>query len=117
MAKSLLEKLKQERLVLNWRKRQTTRAMVFTTVQEILDKLPRMYTPELYEQKCELVYQHFYESYPRQRQSIYSQLLAGLIRLRLVARRLFSPPYADTGSYIPRSTYGPLWDRPNLACS
>ena len=72
VAKSLLEKLKQEKLVLDWRKQQTTRAMVLTTVKDILDQLPRKYTPELYEQKCDLVYQHFYESYMGQGQSVYS---------------------------------------------
>jgi type I restriction enzyme R subunit len=72
VAKSLLEKLKQEKLVLDWRKQQATRAMVLTTVQDILDLLPRKYTPELYEQKCDLVYQHFYESYMGQGQSVYS---------------------------------------------
>ena len=72
VAKSLLEKLKQEKLVLDWRKQQTTRAMVLTTVKDILDQLPRKYTPELYEQKCDLVYQHFYESYMGQGQSVYA---------------------------------------------
>ncbi len=72
VAKSLLEKLKQEKLVLDWRKQQTTRAMMLTTVQDILDQLPRKYTPELYEQKCDLVYQHFYEAYMGQGQSVYA---------------------------------------------
>ena len=40
--------------------------MVFTTVKDILDQLPRTFTPELYEQKCDLVYQHFYEAYSGQ---------------------------------------------------
>ena len=72
VARTLLEKLKAEKLVLDWRKQQTTRAMVFTTVKDILDELPRTYTPELYEQKCDLVYQHFYEAYMGQGQSVYS---------------------------------------------
>jgi type I restriction enzyme R subunit len=63
VARPLLEKLKQEKLVLDWRKQQTTRAMVFTTIKDILDRLPRAYTKELYDQKCDVVYQHFYESY------------------------------------------------------
>jgi type I restriction enzyme, R subunit len=71
-AKSLLEKMKREKLVLDWREQQTTRAMVFTTVQDILDQLPRKYTPELYEQKCDLVYQHFYDSYMGHGESVYS---------------------------------------------
>jgi len=34
VARTLLEKLKKEKLVLDWRKQQATRAMVFTTVKE-----------------------------------------------------------------------------------
>jgi type I restriction enzyme R subunit len=73
VARTLLEKLKREKLVLDWKKQQTTRAMVFTTVKDILDQLPRTYTPELYEKKCELVYQHFYEAYVGQGQSVYAE--------------------------------------------
>jgi type I restriction enzyme, R subunit len=72
VAKSLLAKLKQEKLVLDWRKQQTTRAMVFTTIKDILDQLPRAYTKELYDQKCDLVYQHFYEQYMGQGKSFYA---------------------------------------------
>jgi type I restriction enzyme, R subunit len=72
VAKTLLEKLKKEKLVLDWRKQQTTRAMVLTTIQEIMDDLPRAYTKELYEQKCDVVYQHFYEAYMGQGKSVYT---------------------------------------------
>ncbi len=72
VAKTLLEKLKQEKLVLDWRKQQTTRAMVLTTIKDVLDQLPRAYTKELYEQKCDTVYQHFYEAYLGQGKSIYA---------------------------------------------
>ncbi len=72
VARSLLEKLKREKLVLDWRKQQTTRAMVFTTIKDILDRLPRVYTKELYDQKCDVVYQHFYESYMGQGKSVYA---------------------------------------------
>jgi len=70
VAKALLEKLKREKLVLDWRKQQTTRAMVLTTIKDVLDELPRAYTKELYETKCDTVYQHFYESYQGQGKSI-----------------------------------------------
>ncbi len=46
--------------------------MVFTTVKDILDQLPRTYTPELYEQKCDAVYQHFYEAYAGQGKGTYA---------------------------------------------
>ena len=72
VARSLLEKLKQEKLVLDWRKQQATRAMVLVTIQDILNELPRAYTKELYDQKCDVVYQHFYESYMGQGKGVYS---------------------------------------------
>jgi type I restriction enzyme R subunit len=72
VAKALLEKLKKEKLVLDWRKQQTTRAMVLTTIKDVLDQLPRAYTKELYEQKCDTVYQHFYEAYLGQGNSVYA---------------------------------------------
>ena len=73
VAKALLEKLKKEKLVLDWRKQQTTRAMVFTTIQDVLDQLPRTYSPELYKQKVDVVYQHFYEAYLGQGMSVYGR--------------------------------------------
>ncbi|MEI6429080.1 MAG: type I restriction enzyme endonuclease domain-containing protein [Pseudanabaena sp. ELA607] len=63
VAKELLETLKQSKLVLDWRKRQQSKAEVEITIKDILDKLPRRYTLEIYDQKCQEVYQHIYESY------------------------------------------------------
>src|SRR5205823_4370773 len=71
VAKELLETLKREKLVLDWKKRQTTRAAVRYTVETVLDDLPRVYTPQIYEQKCEQVYQHVFDSYAGQTSSIY----------------------------------------------
>jgi type I restriction enzyme R subunit len=71
VARSLLAKLKQEKLVLDWRKQQTTRAMVLVTIQDVLNELPRAYTKEVYQTKCDVVYQHFYESYMGQGKSVY----------------------------------------------
>ncbi len=71
VARSLLEKLKKEKLVLDWRKQQATRAMVPTTIKDVLDQLPRAYTKEIYEQKCDVVYQHLYEAYMGQGKSVY----------------------------------------------
>jgi type I restriction enzyme R subunit len=71
VAKTLLEKLKKEKLVLDWRKQQTTRAMVLVTIKDILNELPRAYTKDLYEQKCATVYDHFYMAYMGQGQSVY----------------------------------------------
>ena len=63
VAKDLLDTLKAERLVLDWRKKQSARAAVRLEIEEALDRLPEIYTRELYTQKCELVYQHVYDSY------------------------------------------------------
>ena len=53
VAQELLDTLKAERLVLDWRKNQQTRAAVQVTIQKVLDKLPQVYTTDLYQQKCE----------------------------------------------------------------
>jgi type I restriction enzyme R subunit len=63
VAKDLLETLKREKLALDWKKRQTTRAGVRFTIETILDQLPRKYTPELYQKKCDVVYQHVFDVY------------------------------------------------------
>ena len=64
VAKDLLETLKREKLTLDWRKQQSTRATVRYTIETALDKdLPRTYTPELYEAKCDAVWQHVYDVY------------------------------------------------------
>lgn len=73
VAKSLLETLKKEKLVLDWKKRQATRAAVLYTIRKILDDgLPRTYTPELYEQKCEVLYQHVFDSYQGLGKGVYA---------------------------------------------
>ena len=72
VARSLLQTLKQAKLVLDWRKKQRTRADVYTTVKTVLDELPRAYSPELYQQKCDVVYQHIYDSYQGEGRSIYA---------------------------------------------
>ncbi len=72
VAQELLETLKREKLVLDWRKRQQSRAAVRLSIDEILDRLPRSYIPDLYRHKCDVVYQHIYDSYFGQGLSIYS---------------------------------------------
>jgi type I restriction enzyme R subunit len=74
VARKLLQTLKEAKLVLDWRKKQRARADVFSTVREVLDELPRTFTPELYQQKCDSVYQHVYDSYPGEGKSIYDDL-------------------------------------------
>ena len=71
VARELLDRLKQEKLVLDWRKRQQTRADVRLTIETLLDELPRAYTPEVWQKKCDSVYQHVFDSYTGAGQSIY----------------------------------------------
>ncbi|MBZ0299662.1 MAG: HsdR family type I site-specific deoxyribonuclease, partial [Anaerolineae bacterium] len=70
-AKELLETLKREKLVLDWRKRQQTREAVRQSIRLILDQLPERYSKEVYDEKCELLYQHVFESYSGDGKSIY----------------------------------------------
>jgi type I restriction enzyme R subunit len=46
-------------LVLNWQQKFDARAKLKLVIEEALDiGLPRAYTPELYQQKCEAVFAH-----------------------------------------------------------
>jgi type I restriction enzyme R subunit len=72
IARELLETLKRERLVLDWRKTQATRAAVRVAVEDKLDELPRVFTREIYTQKCNTVYQHIFESYYGEGRSVYA---------------------------------------------
>ncbi|MGK7919249.1 MAG: hypothetical protein AB4080_04495 [Trichodesmium sp.] len=60
--------------VIDWRQRQQNRATVKVTIEEILDEnLPDIYSEEIYELKCQEIYQHIYESYVGGGKSIYQQ--------------------------------------------
>jgi type I restriction enzyme R subunit len=72
VAKELLDTLKAERLVLDWRKKQQTRAGVQLAIEQILDRLPPVFTADLYQVKCSAVYQHVYDNYYGMGKSIYS---------------------------------------------
>jgi type I restriction enzyme R subunit len=72
VAKELLSTLKQQKLVLDWRRRQQTKAAVKVAIEQILDRLPESYLTEVYQRKCQEVYQHVYESYSEAGRSIYT---------------------------------------------
>jgi type I restriction enzyme R subunit len=74
VAKELLKKLKNEKLVLDWKKKQSTRAAVRYTVETVLDELPRTYTPEIYQKKCDAVYQHVFDAYAGQGGGLYAAM-------------------------------------------
>jgi type I restriction enzyme, R subunit len=72
VAKELLETLKLEKLVLDWRKRQQSRAAVRQCIEITLDRLPEPFTADVYHRKCDVVYQHIYDSYPNRDSAIYA---------------------------------------------
>jgi type I restriction enzyme R subunit len=71
VASDLLQILKREKLVLDWRKKEMTRPGVRQTIEIMLDYLPEVFDKPLYEQKCDAVYQHVYDAYWGQGRSVY----------------------------------------------
>ncbi len=72
VAHQLLEKL-HKLLVLGWRQKVSTRARVKIEIENALDEgLPRAYSKELYEKKCAAVFEHVYQSYQGEGQSVYA---------------------------------------------
>lgn len=73
VSKKLLRVLNNEKLVLDWRRKQQTRAEVLFTIETVLDEmLPESYTPEVYHEKCTVAYQHVYDSYYGDGKSVYA---------------------------------------------
>jgi type I restriction enzyme R subunit len=71
VARELLERLK-ELLVINWRQKAAARSRLRLTIEDVLDmSLPRVYSPDLYRQKCLAVFEHMYESYPERNAGVY----------------------------------------------
>ena len=72
VAHHLLEKLRKL-LVLGWRQKISTRARVKIEIENALDEgLPRAYSKELYAEKCSAVFEHVYQSYQGEGQSVYA---------------------------------------------
>jgi type I restriction enzyme R subunit len=71
VARKLLDRL-NALLVLDWRKRSSARAQIRLAIEDTLDDgLPRTYTKELYNTKCEVLFEHVYESYQGDGRSVY----------------------------------------------
>ena len=66
----MLNRLNQEKLVLDWRKKQQTRAEVPLCIEECLDYLPEKFEKSLFQQKCEVVYQYIFDKYPGAGQNV-----------------------------------------------
>jgi len=73
VAKTLLQTLKWEKLVLDWRMKQQACAEVQETIAEVFDTLPATYSKELFDAKRELAYQHIYAAYTGAGESIYER--------------------------------------------
>jgi len=75
VAKELLSTLKTEKLVLDWRKKQQAIAAVKKEIEDELDRgLPESYDTKIYEEKCNTVFQHIYDSYVGDSHSIYEAI-------------------------------------------
>jgi len=74
VARDLLETLKKERLVLDWRKKQQSRAAVRLCIEQAFEGLPPNFPPDLYQQICDATYQHVYEAYFGEGKSIYEPI-------------------------------------------
>lgn len=70
VARELLTRLKAL-LVLNWRQKSAARSQLKLAIEDTLDTgLPRVYTPEIYQEKCSTLFEHVYESYPERHAGI-----------------------------------------------
>ncbi|MEI6569431.1 MAG: type I restriction enzyme endonuclease domain-containing protein, partial [Verrucomicrobiota bacterium] len=60
----LLHQRLQRLITFNWRQTTQARALVKNAIEETLDEgLPRVYAPDLYKNKCGVVFEHVYETY------------------------------------------------------
>jgi type I restriction enzyme R subunit len=59
--------------VLGWRQKIQARAKVRVEIENVLDEgLPRAYSKELYESKCNTVFEHVFESYQGEGRSVFA---------------------------------------------
>jgi type I restriction enzyme R subunit len=66
VVRELLEKLKREKLVLDWIKTQAKRAVVLDYIEDFFDqRLPDEYDKDIFQSKCDLAYLHVYDVYGR----------------------------------------------------
>jgi type I restriction enzyme R subunit len=75
-ARDLLASLKQQKLVLDWKKSQQNRAIVQRTIRDVLhEELPNSYDTDWQQKKLSTLYEHFYESYEDVKINIYEAVL------------------------------------------
>jgi type I restriction enzyme, R subunit len=73
VARELLQRLKTEKLVLDWRKRQQSRAAVRVCIEEVLDQLPDSYDSDLFQTIVNEAYQHVYDAYANPENTLYDR--------------------------------------------
>ena len=84
-AKKLLERV-EDKLVLDWKRRQQTRSAVRVAIGKVLDaELPEVYGPELFDRKVDAIFDHIYASYFDNGESVYDLAEAGARPLPAVA--------------------------------
>lgn len=73
VARSLLQTLKDEKLVLDWTKKEQARGSVRQVIEVTLDRgLPDAYDEETFYQKCDGLYRHVFDAYQRGPEGIYA---------------------------------------------
>lgn len=75
VASLLLQKLKTV-LTFNWRQTTQARARVRLAIEETLDSgLPRVYSPPLYQEKCARLFEHVYETYRGDGETVFASTI------------------------------------------
>jgi len=75
-ARKLLQRV-EDKLVLDWKRRQQTRSAVKVAVRDVLDaELPEVYGSELFDRKVGSIFDHIYASYHNNGESVYDQVAA-----------------------------------------
>lgn len=73
VARSLLQTLKDEKFVLDWRNKPRAKSAVLQAIEVVLDKgLPDAYDENIYATKCATIYRHVFDAYSGGGQSIYA---------------------------------------------
>ena len=81
--KTLLETLKREKLVLDWRNKPQARGAVRQSIERILDeRLPKNYSEIVFKDKCDKMYLHIYDCYQGAGKSRYVSSGGGFQEIR-----------------------------------
>ena len=71
VCRELLDTLKREKLILDWREKQQARAGVMQAIKLGFRKLPASYTRDVRDEKMARAYAHFYDHYFGAGESVY----------------------------------------------